>query len=150
MVGKLCDAAFIWVIDDIRQEIAAAAADLFYYHTERSAAFYMCKAGARMRLVMDIHQSGLILLSLQLMCGEHDDVIRWPYRLKTRLSVIHQSGGRDVSLIIDPTTDYDLSCWSKPTSEMNEETDYYVGPHHTELAPCIHQGAVFITVNIVK
>ena len=79
-----------------------------------------------MKLYATINIDNELLVSIQLLKGEFDDRLLWPFKHIITLSVLDNNGDSSFKeKIINPPKDCDGRFFEKPTREFNESTGSY-------------------------
>ena len=108
----------------------------------RSQPFYTSKGGYKMSLLVKPNGFNRVSCSIDLMPGEYDDTLEWPFRGKVTVEILNQLGDRNhskhtvnypqtyddeplqVSCIQSPF-DYSLKCYNIEDEEYQEEISEY-------------------------
>ena len=107
---------FIWKIADYRSKPKNSpwASEVYYIR------------GYKMKLYAAINIGNELLVSIQLLKGEFDNRLLWPFKHIITLSVLDNDGDSSFKRrTINPQKDCDGRFFQKPTREFNESTGSY-------------------------
>ena len=123
----MCNGEFVWKIDKIHQRFGGVEPK----GKTRSVPFYTSpNAGYKLRLGLllkrdstDVHHCTHISIYIQVMKGEYDEVLRWPFQKTVTMMIVSQDKMRnDKSLSFVPSPF--SSCSQKPKSKNNPFVGY--------------------------
>ena len=129
--GPVGDGSFIWRVENFGQcQQRAINGEMTKLD---STAFYISRYGYRLR--MRIHLNGVgsgvgqhVALFVQMMRGDYDDILEWPFTGTIELSILDQSDASEFRHHISKTLDvtpYPLA-FQGPTAPRNYEAYGYV------------------------
>ena len=116
--------------------------------------FYSHPNGYKMRLRLlpngsnNGHNSH-VSLYLTLLHGPNDAHLEWPYKKRTRVSIINPGNGEDITRIVDPTKGGSEEAWRRPTQSSNTDCGWETMLPHSQLLTYLKQDKLLITVNIL-
>jgi len=116
---------FLWCIDNWKDKLERGRNGINKFIC--SDPFYSHRNGYKMRLRLGFGISSLYLY-LQILRGEFDNILQWPFRHEVKFDLINQETGLPhSSRILKTTGNPNWDGWKKPTTGENEGIGFHFG-----------------------